>query len=195
MDAENLSDLINDQILQAQVQFEAQNHRGENTEGTRILLRSLRLSLRAFSSGVDLDDEAATSFILLVSVEGQVLLRRDSHLVELFGPYFESLLRNAGVVLVPGQALLVEPEFAKRVIEESLGEVAAEESRLERKRADLLTAHKQSAGTWREFLLQQLKQLASQSAALLLRKIELANLNGAATDMLKKPGGKDAEAA
>jgi len=137
MDREGLVELIHHQILKVQEQVEAQTARGEPIDRTMGLLRSLRLTLRAVSAGIDLDDEPASSFVLSVSREGGLLLRRDSHLASLSGPFARSLFELAGIRLEHGQVLIVEPEFARRAIEDSLGESLAEESRLERKRANL----------------------------------------------------------
>src|SRR5258708_2117654 len=176
MDGESLLDLLQQQLLAAQKQLEAQLSRSERTEGTAAILRILRLSLRAFSAGIDPDDEAATSFVLYVSDGGQILLRRDNHLVQISGPFFDSLLRMAGFALVPGQVLLVEPEFAKRAIEESLGEAAAEGFRLEKNRADLKTALRQSSGAMRDHLLRGLVALDERETHLQTAKVEPSEL-------------------
>jgi len=177
MDPEDLQELIHRQILDAQVQFDAQCARGERTDGIASFLRSLRCSLRAISAGFDPDDGAVTSFILSVSREGQVFLRRDTHRAELSGPSFHSFLQHAGVTLVPGQVLTVEPEFAKRAIQDSLGETVAEEFRLAKRRAELRSALWHLSGDRQEQLLVSLGQLDDREAELLVAKIELSELN------------------
>src|ERR1041384_2336902 len=122
MEDEDVQDRISRQIVEAQAGLAVQRSRGENAEGTLLLLRCLRLSLRAFSGGIDPDDEAATTFVLSVSSDRKIFLRRDHHLAQLEGAWLTSLFRDAGVALAAGQSLLVEPEFARRAVEESLGE-------------------------------------------------------------------------
>ncbi len=150
-------------------------------ERTVAFLRSLRLSLRAFSAGIDPDDEAATSFVLSVLEGGHFMLRRDNHLVVISGSFFDSLLRMVGFALVPGQVLLVEPEFAKRAIEASLGEAAAAEGfRLEKNRADLKTALRQSSGPIRD-----LGELDEREMHLQTARVEFAGLKSTAEHMLE----------
>lgn len=180
MDLEDLQDLVTRQIRAAYEEVQAQQCRGENAETTRALLKSLHHSLRAFSTDVDPDRESLTSFVLLVAEDGDVLLRRSARLVSVRGTYFDGLLRKAGIALAPGQVLLVEPEFARRAIEESLGETAAAQAALEKRKAELGTALRQSSGLWRDELLQELRRLDAKGAELLLHRIELADLNAAA---------------
>jgi hypothetical protein len=176
MDHQDLLELIHLQIVKVQDEVASQTARGEATDRTTGLLRSLRLTLRAVSAGFDPEEEAASSFVLTVSREGQLMLRRDTHLACLRGPFFRSLFELAGIRLEHGQVLIVEPEFARRAIEDSLGESLAEESRLERKRANLQTALKQMPGGQRDEVLRALGQLDEQEADLLVTKVELASL-------------------
>jgi hypothetical protein len=177
MDREDLLELIHRQILEVETQLSAQIARGERTERTVGLLRSLRLTLQALSAGIEPEDEAASTFVLSVSETGQLLLRKDNRLVALSGPFFRSLLTLAGISLVSGEVLLVEPEFARRAIEDSLGQAVAEESRLERRRAELGAALQQSASESRDPLLSALGEIDEREADLLLEKIDLAELN------------------
>jgi hypothetical protein len=177
MDQEDLLELLHLQIVRVQDEVAAQSARGEAAHRTTGLLRSLRMTLRAVSAGIDLDEEAASAFVLTVSPDGQMLLRRDAHLACLTGPFFRSLFELAGIQLEQGQVLLVEPEFARRAIEDSLGESLAEECRLQRKRANLQTALKQMPKGQRDEVLQALGQIDAQEADLLVAKVELAEMN------------------
>jgi hypothetical protein len=192
MHHEELADLVHRQILDAEAQFSAQIARGERTEGTVGLLRSLRLTLRALSAGIDPDDEAATSFVLSVSDEGQILLRRDNRLVGLSGSRLRSLLEHAGVSLVPGQVLLVEPEFARRAIEDSLGIAAEEGFRLEKKREELRGALEQSSEDARESLALALRELEEREADLILDQIDLGDLNTLVGQIVSEGAGEAA---
>jgi hypothetical protein len=184
MDSDDLVDLINQQILVAEAQFAAQVGRGERTEGTVGLLRSLRLTLRALSAGMDPEDEAATSFVLTVSEEGQILLRRDSRLVGLSGCRLPSLLEHAGISLVPGQVLLIEPEFARRAIEDSLGMAAEEGFRLGKKKEELRGALEHSPDDSKDSLLLALGELEEREADLVLDQIDLGEFNALVAQML-----------
>jgi len=175
MDHEDLRELIQQQILESQAHFEAQMRRGEKTRDTVDLLRSLRLTLRLLLSGMDPEDEAATSFVLSVSEEGQVLLRRDSYVVGVSGAFLQ-FLRHSGVRLYPGEALLVEPELARRAIEDSLGELVKEELRLQRRREEVTAALLLSSLESRESLLQALGELDEREADLPAERSALSEL-------------------
>jgi hypothetical protein len=177
MGVEDLQDLVIRQIEAATFQIDAQRSRGENPAATRALVKSLRLSLAAFMSGIDPDCGADDAFVLQVAADGEVQLRRNAQAVSIGGTYFDSLQRRSGIELAQGQLLLVEPEFALRALEESLGETAAAKSALEKRRSEIVTALGQSAGQWREELQQELARLDAKGAELLLRRIELSNLN------------------
>jgi hypothetical protein len=185
MENEDVEDRIHRQIVEAQAELEAQRCRGENTEGTLLLLRSLRLSLRSFSGGIDPDDEAATTFVLSVSSDGKIFLRRDHHLAQLDSGWLTTLFCYARVALAPGQSLLIEPEFARRAVEEALGDVLAEERAQKKQRADFQTALKQSSGPWKRHLLQELCLLDLRIADLPLRLTELLELHGVASGMTR----------
>jgi hypothetical protein len=180
MDADAFQDIVLRQIDSAARQVYAQLCRGENADTTRALLRSLHHSLEVFATGVDPDRESMRSFVLLVAEDGDLLLRRSAQLVSVRSSYFDTLLRKAGIELCPGQVLLVDPDFARRALEESLGETAAAQAALDKRKAELTTALRQSSGAWRDELLQEQRRLVARGAELLLRKIELSDWTAAA---------------
>jgi hypothetical protein len=177
MDREDLLELLHLQIVKVQEQVSAQTSRGERTDRTMGLLRSLRLTLSVLLAGLDPDEEPASIFILSVSEGGQVKLRRDSHLVTLTGSFFKAMFRLGGITPSAGQMLLIEAEFARRAIEDSLGELLAEEFRLSQRRAELRSALPASTETHRDLLLKALGQLDEQESDLLVAKVELAEMN------------------
>ena len=177
MGNDEVLELIDRQIVGAQGLLEARRRRGENPADVMSLLRCLRLSLRAFAGGIDPDDEAATTFILSVAADGRFFLRRDHHLARLSGSWLRSLLRDGAIALEPGQCLLVEPSFAQRAVEESLGDVAAEDRLLERRRAEVQTALRQSTGPWKAHLQNELCRLDLERADLPIRRAELRELH------------------
>jgi len=176
MDGEDLLEELQRQILKVEAQVDAQRSRSEPTAGALSLLRSLRLTMRALSVGIDPDDEAASSFVLFVSEGVEVFLRRDNHLVELTGPFLRALLRDAGVALFPGQVLLVDPDFARRAIEDSLGHAAAEACTLEQRRNELTLALQHSSGPSRDDLLRELDLIEASEADLRTRMTDLGEL-------------------
>jgi hypothetical protein len=181
MDLETRLELILRQLHEVQAQLLLQVQRCESTWGTAAILRSLRLSLRALTSGVD-PDEAPASFVLFAGRNGEAFLRRDTHMALLSGTYLRDLLARAGVALVPGQELLLEPGLARRAIEESLGCIASESRAVEEKRADARTALNHSSGTRRTELLLALERVLAEETELHNRKVELAELYDAARD-------------
>jgi hypothetical protein len=177
MDREDLLELLHLQIVKVQEQVSAQTSRGERTDRTMGLLRSLRLTLSVLLAGLDPDEEPASSFVLSVAEGGQVKLRRDSHLVTLTGSFFSSMFRLGGITPPAGQMLLIEAEFARRAVEDSLGETLAEEFRLSQRREELRAALPASTETHRDLLLKALGQLDEQESDLLVAKVELAEMN------------------
>jgi hypothetical protein len=187
MNGDAYTDLLSRQIQEAEGQLIAQRHRGENVSGAEALVRSLRYSLEACASGVDPDEEAASSCVLLVSGEGELHLRRDTRGVSISSAYLRTLLAQTGVSLEPEQWLLVEPLLARRLLEETLGEVAAEQFQFERKRGDLVQSQKEAVGASKEALDRELGELEDRLADLLIRKIELVELHLSAHEWLNEP--------
>jgi len=185
MEHGDLVELIQQQILESQALLEAQMRRGERTSDTVNLLRSLRITLRLLSSGIDPEGEAATSFVRSISEEGQALLRRDGHVVGISAAFLQ-FLRHTGVGLVAGEVLLVEPELARRTIEDSLGELAQEELQIQRKRENLTAALLLWSQDSREPLLQALGEVDERAADLAIERIALSELNLAAGRVLSE---------
>jgi len=177
MDREDLLELIHLQLVKVHEQVGTQTRRGENTDRTMGLLRSLRLTLGALLGGLDPVGEPTSSFVLSVSEQGRMLLRRDHHLATLTGTFFPSMFRLGGISPPPGQVLFIEPEFARRAIEDSLGETLAEEFRIARERTELRTALQESSDLRRDHVLRALGQLDEREADLLIAKVELAEMS------------------
>lgn len=99
------------------------------------LFHSLRVTYLAISTGLDPQKDASHLFILSVSHTGEHLLLQGGRPVPINGPYLASLFSNAGIELVPGQFLLLEPELAKDAIEEALGGLALAQALVDRDRS------------------------------------------------------------
>jgi hypothetical protein len=177
MDREDLLELIQLQLVKVVEQVGAQTSRGENTDRTLGLLRSLRLTLGALLGGIDPVGGLTSSFVLSVSDQRRMVLRRDHHLATLTGTFFPSMFRLGGISPPPGQVLFVEPEVARRAIEDSLGETLAEEFRIARERTELRTALQGSSDPRRDQVLRALGRLDGREADLLVAKVELAEMN------------------
>src|SRR5688572_7446643 len=85
------------------------------------VLQSLRVTYLAISAGLDPHRDASHLFTLRIAPTGDHVLTQDGQPVPVNAPYLAYLFWTAGVELVPGQILFLEPELAKDAIEEALG--------------------------------------------------------------------------
>lgn len=98
------------------------------------VLRSLRTTYVALSTGLDPWKDAGHLFTLKVGDSGEHSLTQDGLPVPVNAPYLAYLFWTAGVELLPGQVVFLEPELAKDAIEEALGVIALEQAFTERER-------------------------------------------------------------
>ena len=99
---------------------------------TAAILRSLRTTYLTLSTGLDPWKDAHHLFVLDISETGDHVLTQDGAAVPVNSPFLAYVFWSAGVDLLPGQFLFVEPEIAKVAIEEALGRVAFEQAFAER---------------------------------------------------------------
>jgi hypothetical protein len=98
------------------------------------VLRTLRVTYLALSAGLDPGQDASHLFVLRVSSTGDHTLTQGGRSVRVNAPYLAYLFWTAGVDLLPGQILFLEPDLAKDAVEEALGLLALEQACLERER-------------------------------------------------------------
>lgn len=116
----------------------AKNHsglearRGEDESRTGAILRSLRITYLALSTGLDPWRDASHLFLMRVSPAGDYVLMQGGTTIPVDSPYLAYQFWRSGIELAPGQILLLEPELAKDAIEEALGVVALEQAFAER---------------------------------------------------------------
>jgi hypothetical protein len=104
---------------------------------TRAIFRSFRVTYLALSTGLDPWKDASHLFMLLLTDTGLPLLTQEGQPVPVNTSFLVDLFRSAGVDLLPGQTLLLEPEIAKAAIEEALGGIALEQAQADRDTAHL----------------------------------------------------------
>jgi hypothetical protein len=98
------------------------------------VLRTLRVTYLALSAGLDPWRDASHLFILKVNSRGDHALTQGDLPVPVNAPYLAYLFWTAGVDLLRGQVLFLEPELAKDAVEEALSLLALEQAVLERER-------------------------------------------------------------
>jgi len=106
------------------------NSGGTGPSGT--ILRSLQVTYLALSSGLDPVKDAPHLFTVSIAETGEHLLTQGGITVPVNPPFLAYLFWTAGVDLMPGQYVFVEPEIAKLAIEEALGRVALDQAFAER---------------------------------------------------------------
>lgn len=130
MDMKKLLATIAQQIEIAKLHAELERPRG----GLDPILRSLRVTYVALSSGLDPWRDALHLFVLSVGPTGEHELLQGGQPVPVNAPYLSYLFWTAGVELLPGQIVLLEPELAKDAIEDALGVLALGLALIERER-------------------------------------------------------------
>ena len=134
METRSLLTTIARQIDTARNHAGIEERRSDGAGFTGAVLRSLRVTYVALASGLDPLKDATHLFILKLSATGDPVLLQADQPVPVDAPYLAYLFWTAGVELVPGEVLLLDPELAKEAIEEALGVVALEQAFTERER-------------------------------------------------------------
>jgi hypothetical protein len=150
------------------------------------ILRSLRVTYSALSTGLDPWKDAHHLFLLNVSETGDHVLTQDGAGVPVNAPYLAYLFWSAGVDLVPGQFLFLEPEVAKIAIEEALGRVALEQAFAEREWVSRRTAMEVSTALPGREELEALRRLEAQASLHWDRKLELVAASLIADEFLER---------
>ena len=122
------------QIESAKILAGFEGRRGESSGTIAAVLRTLRVTYLALSAGLDPSRDAAHLFTLKVTSAGDYALTQGGHLIPVHAPYLAYLFWTAGVELLPGQILFLEPDLAKDAVEEALGVLAREQACIERER-------------------------------------------------------------
>jgi len=145
------------------------------TSGTiAAVLRTLRVTYLALSAGLDPCRDAHHLFILKVTSRGEHALTQGGLPVPVHSPYLVYLFWIAGVELMPGQILFLEPDLAKDAVEEALGVLALEQAFLERERL----RQRDEADA--------LRRLEARATLMWDRKIELVAASLLADDYLER---------
>jgi hypothetical protein len=150
------------------------------------ILRSLRVTHHALSTGLDPWKDAHHLFILNIGKTGEHVLTQDGAPVPVNSPFLAYLFWSAGVDLLPGQFLFMEPEVAKAAIEEALGRVALDQAFAEREWVSRRTALEVSAAPPRREEIDSLRLLEARANHLWDRKIELVAASLIADEFLER---------
>ena len=175
------------------LQIEAARNQGDlgDEEGPEscvvpAILRSLRVTYLALSTGLDPWRDALQSFVLEVSAAGDHVLLHAGMPIPVDGFHLEQLFEKGGIELRPGQILLLDAELARTAIEEALGELALEQALAERARAQRRAAIDEALNIPNEEDLDALQELERRTSALWERKIELVAASLVAEEILER---------
>ena len=170
----------------------AKNHagieerRGDDNRSIGAILRSLRVTYVALSTGLDPWKDANHLFLLSVTPAGDFVLGQGGSPVPVNAPFLSYLFWTAGVELMPGQLLLLEPELAKAAIEEALGAVALEQAFAERERHIRRAALDDALALPGAEEVESLQSLETRTNVLWDRKIELVAASLVADEYLER---------
>lgn len=165
------------------------------------VFHSLRVTFLALSTGLDPRKDVRHRFILIVTHTGEHLLLQGGPPVPVNGPFLASLFWAAGIDLVPGQILLIEPELAKAAVEEALGGLALEQALVDRDRLRRREALDGALALPSQGELEALRAAEERSNLLWDRKIDLVAASLLADEYLERaraltdPGDSELEAA
>jgi len=173
MEMKTLLATIARQIETAKNHAGIEERRGEEEGSIGEILRSLRITYVAFSTGLDPWKDANHLFLLRVSANGEHHLTQAGLPVPVNAPYLAYLFWTAGVELAPGQLLLLEPELAKKAIEEALGSLALEQAFAERERLQRRATLEEAISLPRQEDVDLLQRIEARVNVLWDRKIEL----------------------
>lgn len=170
----------------------AKNHagieerRGDDDRSIGAILRSLRVTYVALSTGLDPWRDANHLFLLTVTPSGEYVLTQGGSPVPVNAPYLAYLFWTAGLELSPGQLLLLEPEIAKAAIEEALGAVALEQAFAERERHLRRAALEEALSLPPQEDVETLQSIETRASVLWDRKIELVAASLVADEYLER---------
>jgi hypothetical protein len=168
-----------------------EERRGEGNGSIAAILRSLRVTYLALSTGLDPWKDANHLFILRISEAGDHLLLQGGQPVPVNGPFIAYQFWTAGIELAPGQILLLEAEVAKDAIEEALGQLALEQAFTERDRLQRRSAIEEALALPRQEEVDALQSVESRANLLWDRKIELVAASLVADEYLERSRALD----
>ena len=129
-----------EQMLQAKARATEARAQGKDARSIEAIDRSIRQTLGCIVQIRDPREVAVKGFSLVVKATGQTVVRHGERTLPVSDHYLKSLLVEAGVVLVPGQILLLDALLAKMLVEEALGAMSLEEAQLRDAKSRLLAA-------------------------------------------------------
>jgi hypothetical protein len=137
MEQESQLSLLAAQVECAKSKAERAREVGLDPSSIEKIVGSLRLTLAALAAGLDPGEAGPQAFLLAAGRVREHSVILGDRPVPVSRPYLESLLREAGVELAPGQVILLEAELVRDLVEEALGRVAHEQAMAEKAKAEL----------------------------------------------------------
>lgn len=116
----------------------AREAQGRRTDVAQAVILSLRETLAWMAEHGSIVDPNASDFVVKTTSEGELELWHRGRRMPVLPQPLQEVLGAADVALEPGQMLLADRGFARRIIEESLVRYSLEEFRLREIKSALL---------------------------------------------------------
>lgn len=129
-----------EQMLQAKARAAKAQAQGKDARPIESIDRSIRQTLACIVQQRDPREVATKGFSLVVKPTGETAVRHGERTLPVSQNYLGYLFKEAGVDLVPGQLILLDPVVVKLLVEMALGTVSLEESQLRDAKSRLLCA-------------------------------------------------------
>jgi len=140
MSSEGIVSRLAEQLVEATRRSTWAKANGQDSRTMEAVVQSLRQTLACvvqFCSPRDLGPEA---FVLLVDADGASQIRHAGQALPVGDPHVRHLFEDAGVGLLPGQAIVLAPRIVRLATEDALSEIGVEEARIRDQKKNLIEA-------------------------------------------------------
>lgn len=138
--------LLIEQLARATRELRAREAEGRRAGEVRAVIRCLRHTLSRMAQCGSVPDPEPSDFWVQTSPEGEIEVWHRGKRLPLCDRQLEGAFEASGVVLEPGQRILVVRDLVRRSVEESLLNYALQEFRLREAKADLLRVTEELRG-------------------------------------------------
>lgn len=128
------------QMLQAQARAADALAGGRDARPIEAVDRSLRQTLSCLVQMRDPREVAAKGFSLVVHATGEAVVRQGERILPVTDRHLRNLLEEAGVELVPGQVILLDPALVVYLVEEALWALSLREAEIRGAKSRLIQA-------------------------------------------------------
>ena len=130
MTSQGIVSRLAEQLVEATRRSTWTTAEGRASRTMEAVVQSLRQTLACFVQLRSLRDVGPGAFVLLVDAEGSSQIRHAGQALPVGDAHVRQLFREAGVELLPGQAIVLVPRIVRLVAEDALAETGVEEARV-----------------------------------------------------------------